>query len=98
MAVMTKLGKLTDRQREVFDFICLFIRENGHPPTTRDIGDGMHIASPNGVSCHLKALRSKGWIDGAGRKGHVHSRQLHVVSGTTCECCGGLGRVLPDDL
>ena len=53
---------LTDRQREVYDFIKDKIQNRGYGPTVREIGDHFHISSPNGVMCHLKALEKKGLI------------------------------------
>ena len=54
--------KLTERQREVYDFIREKILERGYGPTVREIGDRFEIRSPNGVVCHLKALEKKGLI------------------------------------
>jgi repressor LexA len=59
---MTDLEKLTERQREVYDFIRDKIRHRGYGPTVREIGTAFNISSPNGVMCHLKALEKKGLI------------------------------------
>lgn len=56
------LEKLTERQREVYEFIRERIRARGYGPTVREIGSQFEIASPNGVMCHLKALEKKGLI------------------------------------
>lgn len=53
---------LTDRQREVLDFISASISERGYPPTLREIGEHMGISSTNGVNDHLKALEKKGYL------------------------------------
>jgi repressor LexA len=53
---------LTAKQRQIFDFISRYIQEKGYPPAIRDIGEHFGIVSPNGVMCHLKALKSKGYI------------------------------------
>ena len=47
---------MTDRQRKVYDFIRDHIEDKGWPPTIREIGNHMGIASPNGVYTHLKAM------------------------------------------
>jgi len=52
---------LTDRQQEIYDYICRRIA-SGLPPTVREIGEEFAIRSPNGVMCHIKALEKKGWI------------------------------------
>ncbi len=59
---MSQFDQLTERQREVYDFIRDKIRGRGYGPTVREIGDEFQISSPNGVMCHLKALEKKGLI------------------------------------
>jgi repressor LexA len=55
-------GVLTDRQREILDFITQSIRERGYPPTLREIGLHFGIKSTNGVNDHLRALEKKGYL------------------------------------
>jgi repressor LexA len=59
---MSQFDQLTDRQKEVYEFIRDKIRNRGYGPTVREIGDQFDISSPNGVMCHLKALEKKGLI------------------------------------
>src|SRR5437016_2076478 len=59
---MTDLSQLTERQREIYEFIRDKIESRGYGPTVREIGLGFDIKSPNGVMCHLKALEKKGLI------------------------------------
>lgn len=59
----TDLDRLTERQREVYEFIREKIRTRGYGPTVREIGTHFKISSPNGVMCHLKALEKKGLIN-----------------------------------
>jgi len=54
--------ELTDRQREVFDFVCDAIRSEGRPPTVREIADYFEFRSPKAASDHLAALERKGYI------------------------------------
>jgi len=58
-------GTLTNRQREIYEFIRNKIDQRGYPPTVREIGDAFGIKSPNGVMCHLNALVKKGLINRA---------------------------------
>lgn len=53
---------LTRTQAAVLRYIAEFIRDNGFPPAVRDIGRAFSIASPNGVMCHVRALRKKGYL------------------------------------
>lgn len=66
---------LTDRQRQILDFITKRIQEQGYPPTIREIGEEMGIKSTNGVNDHLKALERKGFLKREGLK----SRALRPV-------------------
>jgi repressor LexA len=59
---MADFSSLTDRQREIYEFIRDKIESRGYGPTVREIGQGFKIKSPNGVMCHLKALEKKGLI------------------------------------
>src|SRR5438067_12740419 len=59
---MPDLSSLTERQREIYEFICHKIESRGYGPTVREIGLAFEIKSPNGVMCHLKALEKKGLI------------------------------------
>src|SRR5262249_30529034 len=59
---MPDFSSLTDRQREIYDFIRDKIESRGYGPTVREIGQAFDIKSPNGVMCHLKALEKKGLI------------------------------------
>lgn len=54
--------RLTDRQREVLEFIGGRIERTGLAPTYREIGVGLQIRSTNGVSDHVRALVKKGYI------------------------------------
>jgi repressor LexA len=59
---MSELERLTQKQREVYEFIREKIHSRGYGPTVREIGSHFQISSPNGVMCHLKALEKKGLI------------------------------------
>ena len=64
---MPDFSTLTDRQREIYDFIREKIESRGYGPTVREIGTAFDIQSPNGVMCHLNALVKKGLILREGR-------------------------------
>lgn len=54
--------KMTKRQKQVYDYIVSHIQNELRPPTIREIGREVGIASTNGVSDHLKALKKKGYL------------------------------------
>jgi len=58
---MTK-PELTDRQREILEYIEGEIVDRGHSPTIREIGGRFGISSTNGVRAHLVALVKKGYL------------------------------------
>jgi repressor LexA len=64
---MPDFSQLTERQREIYDFIRSKIESRGYGPTVREIGKAFDIHSPNGVMCHLNALVKKGLILREGR-------------------------------
>jgi repressor LexA len=66
--------ELTDRQREIFDFIKTFIKERGYPPSIREIGAHFHIY-PRAVLDHLRALEKKGYL----RRQGTMSRGLEIL-------------------
>lgn len=68
-------AELTERQKQVLDFIRGCVEERGFPPTLREIGQHMGIRSTNGVNDHLKALERKGYLVREGLK----SRALRPV-------------------
>jgi len=57
--------KLTARQRATLDALRRYIARHGWPPTVRELGNMLGIASTNGTSSHLAALESKGFISRA---------------------------------
>lgn len=64
---MPDFSQLTERQKEIYEFIRIKIESRGYGPTVREIGEEFEIKSPNGVMCHLKALEKKGLIKREGR-------------------------------
>jgi repressor LexA len=51
---------LTGRQREIFDFVSSYVDERGYPPTVREIGEAVGLASPSTVHAHLANLERAG--------------------------------------
>lgn len=56
------LTDLTNRQREILDFIAEKITTRGFGPTLREIADAFGIVTTNGVKCHLDSSERKGFI------------------------------------
>ncbi len=66
---------LTQRQKQILDFISASIVERGFPPTLREIGQHFGIKSTNGVNDHLKALEKKGHL----KREDLKSRAMRPV-------------------
>ena len=53
---------LTKRQQEIFDFIKKYSAKYGYPPTVRDIGKAVGLASSSTVHAHLANLEKLGLL------------------------------------
>jgi repressor LexA len=53
---------LTKRQQEIFDFIRKYSAKYGYPPTVRDIGKAVGLASSSTVHAHLSNLEKVGLL------------------------------------
>jgi repressor LexA len=53
---------LTKRQQEIFDFIKRYSAKHGYPPTVRDIGKAVGLASSSTVHAHLANLEKAGLL------------------------------------
>jgi repressor LexA len=53
---------LSKRQQAIYDYICEYTREHSYPPSVREIGTAVGLASPSTVHTHLKILEQRGYI------------------------------------
>ena len=67
---------LTMRQRRVLEVIRNSVDRRGYPPSMREIGEAVGLASPSSVSHQLAALERKGYL----RRDPNRPRALEVVS------------------
>jgi repressor LexA len=70
--------KLTQRQKEILDFISNFIEHNGYSPSMEEIAENFQIASLNAVFKHLEALSSRGYL----RRDSNRARSIQLSSNT----------------
>jgi repressor LexA len=66
---------LTNRQQEIYDFVVAYARKHGYPPTVREIGAEVGLASPSTVHVHLAKLEQAGYI----RRDPTKPRALELV-------------------
>jgi repressor LexA len=73
---MTGQKPLTQRQRDIFEYIRYCLENKGRPPTVREIGERFQITSTNGVRSILSALIKKNYI----KRTPKVSRGIDVIS------------------
>jgi len=56
------MPKMSQRQQAILDFIKASVRERGYPPSVREIGEAVGLASSSTVHGHLDRLEKKGLI------------------------------------
>lgn len=56
------MGELSQRQQAILDFISSHCERSGYPPTVREIGLAVGLASPSTVHAHLAKLEAEGHI------------------------------------
>jgi repressor LexA len=54
--------ELTGRQQEIWSFLTEYVDRHGYPPTVREIGEAVGLASPSTVHAHLANLERAGLL------------------------------------
>ncbi|MCX7568743.1 transcriptional repressor LexA [Tumebacillus sp. DT12] len=67
--------KLSKRQQEILDYIKREVRDKGYPPSVREIGEAVGLASSSTVHGHLARLEQKGLI----RRDPTKPRAIEVL-------------------
>jgi len=66
---------LTSKQQMILDFLKSEIRQNGYPPTVREICDAVGLSSTSTVHAHLETLERKGYI----RRSPAKNRSTEIL-------------------
>src|SRR5262249_51126510 len=53
---------LTDRQQQIWNYLVEYVDHHGYPPTVREIGEEVGLASPSTVHAHLANLERAGLL------------------------------------
>src|SRR5512140_2875491 len=61
-------NELTQRQRQVLQFVTTFADSNGYPPSQREIAGHLKVSGTLPIMKHLDALERKGYI----KRGNVN--------------------------
>ena len=82
---------LTERQQEIYEFVAEYVDGHGYPPTVREIGERVGLASPSTVHAHLANLERAGYL----RRDPTKPRALELVGRErpAAEAVGEAGRV-----
>ena len=67
--------ELTGRQQEIWSFLVEYVDRHGYPPTVREIGEAVGLASPSTVHAHLANLERAGLL----RRDPTKPRALELV-------------------
>ena len=87
---MLETPMLTTRQQEIWQFLAEYVDDHGYPPTVREIGDAVGLASPSTVHAHLANLERAGLL----RRDPTKPRAIELVgrrAPTTAESRRGPG-------
>lgn len=69
------MKKISKRQEDILSFIKDEVRKKGYPPSVREIGEAVGLASSSTVHGHLARLESKGYI----RRDPTKPRAIEVL-------------------
>lgn len=65
------MADLSPMQQRIYEYISRCIREQGYPPSVREIGEAVGLKSPSTVHFHLKHLEETGVIVKGSGKGRA---------------------------
>lgn len=68
-------GKITDKQREILEYMKEQILSKGYPPTVRDICEAVNLKSTSSVHSHLETLEKNGYI----RRDPTKPRAIEII-------------------
>lgn len=71
-------GKISDKQKEILEYIKSEILNRGYPPSVRDICEAVHLKSTSSVHSHLETLEKNGYI----RRDPTKPRAIEIIDDT----------------
>ena len=71
-------GKITDKQREILEYIKETILKKGYPPAVREICEAVRLQSTSSVHSHLEQLEKNGYI----RRDPTKPRTIEIIDDT----------------
>ena len=68
-------GKISEKQKEILEFLKKEIINKGYPPAVREICKAVHLKSTSSVHSHLEALEKNGYI----RRDPAKPRAIEII-------------------
>lgn len=68
-------GRISDKQKEILEFMKQEILNKGYPPTVRDICEAVKLKSTSSVHAHLETLEKNGYI----RRDPTKPRAIEII-------------------
>ena len=69
------MKEISDRQKQIYQYIKRTVQEKGYPPSVREIGNAVGLQSSSTVHGHLAKLEDKGYI----RRDPTKPRAIEIV-------------------
>lgn len=71
-------GKISEKQKEILEYIKQEILKKGYPPAVREICEAVHLKSTSSVHSHLETLEKNGYI----RRDPTKPRAIEIIDDT----------------
>ena len=71
-------GKISEKQKEILEYIKQEILNKGYPPAVREICEAVHLKSTSSVHSHLETLEKNGYI----RRDPTKPRAIEIMDDT----------------
>lgn len=68
-------GRISEKQKEILEYMKQEILNRGYPPTVRDICEAVHLKSTSSVHSHLETLEKNGYI----RRDPTKPRAIEII-------------------
>jgi len=88
---------MTQKQKELFDFIVKFTRENGYPPSYDQMLEALSLKSKSGIHRMVEGLEERGYI----RREAGRARTIEIIRTPESAAPDPFAiamRILPDDV
>jgi repressor LexA len=85
--------ELTGRQQEIWTFLTEYVDRHGYPPTVREIGEAVGLASPSTVHAHLANLERAGLLRRDPTKPRALELSAHRATAATAQKLPLVGQI-----